>query len=143
MHFAAAGHGRDAKSGPAIAHRPTGPSRTTTVGGVPGLDRIVVGVQDQVLAPASNAARPQLVRLLTRGAGAPRKASNTRSAPQVPSTGVDSGLVWALGIRREQPVQRAEMRRYHQLFSRVAPLVAELCQEPSVMLRDGDEVVCA
>jgi len=58
-------------------------------------------------------------------------------------TGVDSGLVWALRTRRDQPVQRAEMRRYHQLLSRAAPLAVGLRHEPSVMLRDGDEVVCA
>ncbi len=58
-------------------------------------------------------------------------------------TGVDSGLVWALGMRREQPVQRAEMHRFQRLLSRVAPLAVDLGHEPSVMLRDGDEVVCA
>ena len=57
-------------------------------------------------------------------------------------TAVDSGLVWALRMRREQPVQRAEMRRYQRLLSRVAPLAVELRHEPSVMLRDGDEVIC-
>ncbi len=46
-------------------------------------------------------------------------------------TGVDSGLVWALRMRREQPVQRAEMHRYQRLLSRVAPLAVELRHEPS------------
>jgi hypothetical protein len=58
-------------------------------------------------------------------------------------TAVDSGLVWALRMRREQPVQRAEMHRCQRLLSRVAPLAVELRHEPSVMLRDGDEVICA
>lgn len=58
-------------------------------------------------------------------------------------TGVDSGLVWALRTRREQPVQRAEMHRFQRLLSRVAPLAVDLRHEPSVVLRDGDEVVCA
>ena len=58
-------------------------------------------------------------------------------------TGVDDGLIWALRIRREGPEQRAATRRYQRLLSRVAPLAAELRHEPLVMLRDGDEVICA
>jgi hypothetical protein len=58
-------------------------------------------------------------------------------------TGVDDGLIWALRIRREAPEQRAATRRYQRLLSRVAPLAVELRHEPSVMLRDGDEVICA
>jgi hypothetical protein len=58
-------------------------------------------------------------------------------------TGVENGLVWALRIRREQPKQRAEMRHYQRLLSRVAPLAVDLLHEPSVMLRDGDEAIFA
>ena len=45
-------------------------------------------------------------------------------------TGADDGLVWALRTRRDQPERRAEMRRYQQLLSQVAPLAVELRHEP-------------
>ena len=48
-----------------------------------------------------------------------------------------------LPIRREGPEQRAATRHYERLLSRAAPLAFELRHEPSVVLRDGDEVICA
>jgi hypothetical protein len=70
-----------------------------------------------------------------------RRSGAKRADKITVRTGVDNGLVWALRMRREQLEQRAAMRRYHRLLSRVAPLAVALRHEPSVMLRDGDEVI--
>ena len=57
-------------------------------------------------------------------------------------TGVEDGLVWALRIRAGKREWLAAARRYNDLLSRTVPLAVELRHEPSVSLRDGDEVLC-
>jgi hypothetical protein len=54
-------------------------------------------------------------------------------------TGVNDRIVWAIRLRPEQPGWQDEVRRYSDLLSRAVPLAVE----PSVALRDGDEVICA
>jgi hypothetical protein len=58
-------------------------------------------------------------------------------------TGFNDGIVWALRVRPDQPEWQAEVRRYRDLLSRTVPLAVELCHEPSLAIRDGDEVICA
>ena len=58
-------------------------------------------------------------------------------------TGVNGGLVWALRLRREHPCNLRDIHRFRDLLSHVVPLALELGHEPSVILWDGDEVLCA
>jgi hypothetical protein len=56
-------------------------------------------------------------------------------------TGVSRTTVWA--VRMEQPGWELEARRYRQLLARIVPLSVDLHHEPTVALRDADEVICA
>jgi len=58
-------------------------------------------------------------------------------------TGVNDGIVWALRLRADRPGGHAEVRAYRDLLRRTVPLAVELRHEPSIMLWDGDEVICA
>ena len=58
-------------------------------------------------------------------------------------TGFDDGIVWALRVRRDQAGWEGEDHRYRELLGRTVPLAVELRHEPSIAVRDGDEVVCA
>jgi hypothetical protein len=57
-------------------------------------------------------------------------------------TGFNDGIVWALRVRADRPEWQAEVRRFRDLLSRTVPLAVELRHEPSLALRDGDEVIC-
>jgi hypothetical protein len=58
-------------------------------------------------------------------------------------TGFNDGIVWALRVRADRPEWQSEVRRFRDLLSRTVPLAVELRHEPSLALRDGDEVICA
>jgi hypothetical protein len=58
-------------------------------------------------------------------------------------TGFNDGIVWALRVRADRPEWQAEVRRFRDLLLRTVPLAVELRHEPSLALRDGDEVICA
>jgi len=58
-------------------------------------------------------------------------------------TGFNDGIVWALRVRADQPEWQAEVRRYRDLLLRTIPLAVEQRHEPSLALREGDEVICA
>ena len=58
-------------------------------------------------------------------------------------TGWNDTIVWALRLRRHGPEWEAESDRYGALLSRTVPLAAAMRHEPTLALRDGDEVVCA
>lgn len=57
-------------------------------------------------------------------------------------TGVNGGIVWALRSQPDRPEWHAEVRRHRDLLSRTVPLAVELRHEPSLALRDGDEMIC-
>jgi hypothetical protein len=57
-------------------------------------------------------------------------------------TDFNDGIVWALRVRSHDAGWQAEVRRYRSLLSRVVPLAVELRHQPSLALRDGDEVIC-
>jgi hypothetical protein len=67
---------------------------------------------------------------------------NARADKVKVRTGVEDGLVWALRIRAGKRERLAEARRYNEMLSRTAPLAVERWHEPSVALRDGDELLC-
>jgi len=58
-------------------------------------------------------------------------------------TGFNHAIVWALRVRADRPEWQAEVRRFRDLLLRTVPLAVELRHEPSLALRDGDEVICA
>jgi hypothetical protein len=58
-------------------------------------------------------------------------------------TGLNESIAWAELVRQEAPGWDGEVRRYGELLSRVIPPAVKLRHEPSVALRDGDEVICA
>jgi hypothetical protein len=58
-------------------------------------------------------------------------------------TGFNDAIVWALRVRADGPDWQAEVRRFRDLLLRTVSLAVELRHEPSLALRDGDEVICA
>jgi hypothetical protein len=58
-------------------------------------------------------------------------------------TGTNDRIAWAILVRGEPPGWQADVRRYHALLSRVVPLAVGHGHEPSVVIRDRDEVICA
>ncbi len=58
-------------------------------------------------------------------------------------TGANDRIVWAALVRAPRAEWKDEVSEYSNLLSGAVPLAVERRHEPSVALRDGDEVICA
>jgi hypothetical protein len=58
-------------------------------------------------------------------------------------TGANDRITWAVLVRPERPGWQADVQRYFDMLAQVIPLAVEHRHEPSIAVRDGDEVICA
>lgn len=56
-------------------------------------------------------------------------------------SGFNHGIVWVLRVRPDQPEWQAEVPRYRDLLLRTVPLAVELRHEPTLAVRNGDELI--
>lgn len=58
-------------------------------------------------------------------------------------TGANDTITWAILSRAEPPGWQADRQRHFQMLAQVVPLAVEHRHEPSIAVRDGDEMLCA
>jgi hypothetical protein len=58
-------------------------------------------------------------------------------------TGANDTITCAILSRAEPPGRQAHLQRYFDMLTQVVPLAVEHRHEPSIAVRDGDELICA